>query len=145
MIRARAAGALAGALIVAVTVTGCSEDRPRARPPTAPPATIPPMAAASPPDAADAALTVSALAPDTKAVRGQTVTATFKTRPGNSCQLEVRDAKGEATQRLAPTVANIEGLVSWSWMVNPDAAPGDAHAMVACSGGARGQATIEVS
>jgi hypothetical protein len=85
------------------------------------------------------------MAPAVKGVRGQIVTARFKTRPGNSCQLEVRDAAGVPSERLASSTADDQGLISWSWTVGDNARPGQSTALVACSGGAVGQATLEVS
>jgi hypothetical protein len=80
--------------------------------------------------------------------RGQVATATFRTRPGTSCQLDVRYASGPGTdsnQRLSPVTADAGGDVSWTWTVSGAAAPGDAAADVVCSGGAKGQARITVS
>ena len=40
--------------------------------------------------------------------------------------------------RLGPATADDQGLVAWSWTVAGNANPGQATAIVACSGGARG-------
>ena len=78
---------------------------------------------------------------------GETATATFRTRPGSTCQMDLQFAGGSGAddQRLEPATADVAGQVSWTWKVASDAAPGDAHAFVVCSGGARGEASIKVS
>ena len=152
-----AAGVTVVALALIVWGAGCADGNARrtSAPPPFPPAeaplqTVPPNDATAPPVVDPAivdatTLTVTALASEVTGARGQTVTATFRTRPGNACQLEVRDAAGVANDRLAPTTADGQGLVSWSWKVADNATPGHATAIVACSGGARGQATLVVS
>jgi hypothetical protein len=80
-------------------------------------------------------------------VRGQATTATFRTRPGSTCQLDVRYANGPGTdnERMPPATANADGDVTWTWTVSGAAEPGDAAADVVCSGGAKGEARIAIS
>jgi hypothetical protein len=148
MIRFRGAAGVTVVLTLFACSAGCADrkaSRATAPPSHAPLETVPPHDSAAPPVVDPAALTVIPMAAEVNGARGQTVTATFRTRPGNSCQLEVRDAAGLPGDRLAPTTADDEGLVSWSWTVTDNATPGQATAIVACSGGARGQATLVVS
>jgi hypothetical protein len=150
MTRLRGAVGVTVVAFALIVGAGCADRKPSrtAAPPVAAPAPlapVPPNDAAAPADVDPAALTVAPMATEVKGARGQTVTATFRTRPGNSCQLEIRDAAGLTGERLAPTTADDQGLVSWSWTVADNAALGQAAAIVACSGGARGQATLVVS
>jgi hypothetical protein len=90
---------------------------------------------------------VAALAVAPTVERGKTATLTFRTRPGSSCQVEMRPSgsNGEGGDRLPAAVANDAGLVSWAWNVSSNAAPGPAVAYVVCSGGQRGQAEVRIS
>lgn len=90
---------------------------------------------------------VGAVVVPTSVERGKTVTLTFRTRPGSSCQVEMRLAstKDDGGVRLPAAVANDAGLVSWAWNVSSDANTGPATAFVVCSGGQRGQADLRVS
>ena len=144
MTLSRAARAVIGVFGLLLALTGCTSGHQATPQPSKTPASTALAPEAGAPIADPAALTVTVLAPP-RAARGQTVTATFRTRPGSSCQLEVRDAAGSAAQRLAPVLADDQGLVSWSWTVPGNAVPGPSSAFVSCSGGARGQATVEVS
>lgn len=89
---------------------------------------------------------VGALAVPPTVERGQTVTLTFRTRPGSSCQVEMRVPNGNGGgQRLPAAVANDAGLVAWAWNVSSKLDAGPATAYVVCSGGQRGQAQMQIS
>lgn len=89
---------------------------------------------------------VGALAVPPTVERGQTVTLTFRTRPGSSCQVEMRVANADGGgQRLPAAVANDAGLVAWAWNVSSKLDAGPATAYVVCSGGQRGQAQMQIS
>ncbi|HEV3364663.1 MAG TPA: hypothetical protein VG795_11115 [Acidimicrobiia bacterium] len=158
----RTVAVLAGAVVL--TATGCSGTKERSEPnrqdgsgaaATAAGQAIPPRVAgaeavavdSTPEPAEDPRYVVGALAVPSTVERGSTATLTFRTRPGSSCQVEMRasSTNGTGGQRLPAAVANDAGLVSWSWNVSSNAPPGPATAYVVCSGGQRGQADLRIS
>lgn len=161
----RAAGTAALVLVLLAGCSGSGEDHPAAvqdgSPGTSaaegPAATVSdaravvpgrgPDATAAPTPEADPGRVVSAIALPSTLTRGQTATAVFLARPGNSCQLDVRYPNGsaKANQRLSPSTADADGQVAWSWTVSQGAGKGEAVASVVCSGGSRGEAKITVS
>jgi hypothetical protein len=77
--------------------------------------------------------------------RGGTATIEFQARPGSSCQVELQPEGGiHLGERLPVQVADETGKVTWRWVIDEDIPEGTAHAVVVCSGGARGQAAIRV-
>jgi hypothetical protein len=76
---------------------------------------------------------------------GQMATAVFQTRPGSTCQIELRyPNQGGPGQRLDAATADEGGRVIWTWHVGDDVERGEAAALVVCSGGARGEAHIRI-
>jgi hypothetical protein len=91
-----------------------------------------------------AELSVAADAAPKQVENGRTATVKFLSRPGNSCQMEVRYGDG-TSQRLDPKIADDTGHVSWTWTLRASDSVRDATASVVCSGGARGETEIIVS
>ena len=138
-------------LALAAACSTSGEGGRSASPPAAPalPAVeVPPDArilSGSPGAEADPAHVVRPAAP-LVASPGQMATAVFQTRPGSTCQIELRypNRNGHG-QRLAAATADEAGRVVWIWQVGDDVERGDAAASVVCSGGARGEAEIRIA
>jgi hypothetical protein len=145
--------ALLGCLVAGVLVlaAGCSSSGRGSRPVAAPaPAstlsggTQPPAQTAGTTQA-ERGLAVTPASLPAQARPGEVATASFDTRPGNTCQLELGADVAGAPTRLPPATADSVGRVSWTWRLSPDVRAGTLMASVVCSGGATGQARITVA
>ena len=134
-------------VVLAIALSGCSNDRDeRAESPSGPATTVPQPAAPVVEGSGEASpLAATPVAVSERVKRGERATAAFRSRPGTSCQIEVRYQDEADAQRLPVAVADPEGAVSWTWTVDPGVDPGAATAFVVCSGGSRGEARITVT
>ena len=131
-------------VVVLLTIVGCSSGK----------STSPPQASSDPAAWAQAVdparpAKVLPIAPPVDPVNvparartGRRMTSVFQTRSDVSCQLDVVYANGTDHQRLAPATSDGDGLVKWTWTPRYE---GVATAVVVCSGGQRGEATIRFS
>ena len=77
----------------------------------------------------------------TAAGSGRAITTVFQTKPAANCQMEVAFGGSSSHQLLPPANADHAGLVRWTWT---PAGRGRAVARIVCSGGQRGEVTIDV-
>lgn len=136
-VAAGAVAALAVAAIAVLVVGGRSGEEPTAAPPVA----RSPMSTSPQRDAAVLGLRIE---PPPPVAAGGATTIDFTTRPGSSCQIEIRPRGGARAVRLPVRVADGGGRIAWRWLVASNTPAGRATATVACSGGARGEVGVHV-
>jgi len=111
----------------------------------APVAAAPPAPAPAPPvpqPPALATLDVTFTSISTPIGAGNVATATIKTAAGASCSITVTYKSGKSTAKgLDPKIADMNGMVSWSWLVGGNTTPGSWPIDVTCS--ANGQTATQ--
>lgn len=131
-------------IVMAMLLAACGSSPPPTTP--APTAAAPaPVATRAAPDASSAAapplpegtvavdFTVDFILIRDTVKPGETNSAIFRTtRPGAMCSIILRPTPGSPVQGLEPKPAQGDGVVSWTWRIEPDTEPGIRAVDVTC-------------